>query len=143
MDYFKDAEERLKKYSNASQTLDNLKLRLERIKLNGPKDIKAVDYSKIGKSNFSRDALNELVEAQHITRQIVKLESEVLVIDKILEQIKEKSLEQYKFINLRYVENKNLDKVAADIGYSSNSKHTIYTLRDNALKSFVTLYWGE
>ena len=80
---------------------------------------------------------------QHIIKQIDKIKDEKEIIHNILAKIKIKNKEEYKFIELRYLQDNTLEDTARILGYSSNSKHTIYSIKDKSLKKFAMYFWGE
>ncbi len=144
MDYKKDCEERLRRYAKAEETLELLNKRLEKASMHGkPADISAIDFSKIGHSNMSKDALDELIEVQHILKQIHNIESEKEIIDKVLKNIKNDNKENYNFIQLKYIQDIPMNIVAEKLGYSDTSNKTIYKIKDRALKNFSLYFWGE
>ena len=144
MDYKKDCEERLIKYSNIEETLKNLNNRLNKLSMRGcPRDVNAVDFSKIGHTSGGNEALNDMVEVQHILKQINKLKIEEELINDTLQIIKNECEEDYKFINYKYLDKLSMDQVANKLGYSQNSHNTIYSIKDRALAKFAFYYWGE
>lgn len=144
MDYKKDCEERLRKYAKADETLSILHERLEKMSMHGkPCDIKAIDFQKIGHCNMTSDALDDLVEVQHILKQINNLESEKEIINKVLKKIKSDNKEHYNFLQLKYIQDIPMNIVADKLGYSDRSSRTIYKIKDKALKNFAMYFWGE
>ncbi len=143
MDYKKDCEERLRRYAKVDETLEILNDRLERVKMNGkPSNVKAIDFQKIGHCTMTTDALNDLVEANHILNQINKLNSDKEIIKKVLNKIKYNNSEDYTFIEYRYLKDLPMNIVSEKLGYSDNSSRTIYKIRERALKNFIMYYWG-
>ena len=144
MDYKKDIEERLIKYSHAEETLKNLNNRLNKLSLRGcPRELGAIDFSKIGHGTMSNEAFNDVIEVQHILKQINKIKIEEELIRDTLEIIKNENEEDYNFISFKYFDKLSMDQVATKLGYSQNSHHTIYSVKDRALSKFAYLYWGE
>lgn len=143
MDYIKDVEERLRKYKNAEETIINLNNRLKKLSMRGcPREVSAVDFSKIGHGSCSNEAFNDLVEVQHLMKQINNIEDDKEIIENTLNIIKRDNKEDYDFIDLKYLQELPMDQVAVKLGYSSSSNRTIYSIKDRALSKFALLYWG-
>lgn len=143
--YIKDAEEKLRKYSTMEETLKNLRKKLEKLKYSSsPKEITAVDFSRVGNGSSKRkDALEEFIEIKQLIKKINQLQGEQELISDVLEQIKNTNKENYDFICLRYFDNNSLQQTSELLGYSMNSHSTIYTIKDNALDNFIWFYYGE
>lgn len=144
MNYYKDAEDLLNKYRTADVTLENLNKRLEKLKMLGkPKEINAINFDAIKGGSGSKDAIQLFAEVQHVMKQIQKLEDDKENIKNVLKNIKVQNKVCYDFLKARYLDNKTLEDVSEIIGYSSNSKASLYGLKDKALGMFIRFYWGE
>lgn len=144
MNYYKDAEDLLNKYRTADVTLENLNKRLEKLKMLGkPKEINAINFDAIKGGSGSKDAIQLFAEVQHVMKQIQKLEDDKENIKNVLKNIKVQNKVCYDFLKARYLDNKTLEDVSEVIGYSSNSKASLYGLKDKALGMFIRFYWGE
>lgn len=144
MDYFKDIENKLKEFSMIDEKLLLLNERLNKAQMRGcPKDITAIDFSKIGHGSGGNEAMHDLVEVQHILKQIKKVEDEKEIINNILNIFKTNYQEEYNFIRVRYLENNTMDETATKLGYSINSKQSLYALKDRSVNRFLGYYWGE
>lgn len=69
--YQKDAEEKLRRYPTIEITLNNLHKRLQKLQLaSSPKEITAVDFSRVGNGSSRRkDAIDELMEVNILTKK--------------------------------------------------------------------------
>lgn len=124
----KEIEERLRNYNNIDFMLTMLSQKLDRVKMKGsPRDISAVDFEKIGHgSGASGNAISILKETNEIINKINELEFERATIKQVVEKIKSESEEEYKFIYYYYFMQESIQDVAEELGYSYNSKKTIY-----------------
>lgn len=124
----KEIEQRLRDFSNIDFVLSMLSQKLDRVKMKGsPRDISAVDFGNVGRgSGASGNALSILKETNEIINKINELEFERATINQVLEKIKSESEEDYKFIYYYYFMQEPIQEVAEELGYSYNSKKTIY-----------------
>ena len=89
-----------------------------------------VDFSRVGRGSGARgNAQTILKEAQDVINQITNLEMEKGLIEQILSQLKKEIPEYYKFVELYYFNNNPIQQVAEEMGYSYNSKKTIYNIK--------------
>ena len=112
-----------------------------------PKELGVVDYSRpsIQKQNYSDDTIAQICEITQINNQIKETENDMEIIEKILEQIKKEDKILEKFLILKYIEKPhyNLGKISKELGYSEDSNHTIYDIKNKALREFAIRYFGS
>ena len=67
-----------------------------------------------------------------------------MLIKKILKQIKnsEPILERYLFLSFISNEQMSLKEIAVKMGYSEESNHTIYKIKNKAIREFAIRYFG-
>lgn len=134
MDYEK-IEKKLRNFKSYDFTLEMLAKKLDRIKMNGVRDITAVDFSKVGHgSGGSPSAEDDLIKAKELIDTINFIEMERDYITDVVNQIRKESEEQYRFIDLYYFNAKSITDVAEELGYSPNSKKTIYFIKKKVLE---------
>lgn len=147
MNYIKESEEILKNHRKLNNALSNLNCRKRRLILKGvPKDIAGIDYSRpaIQHMDYAESTINEIVELMEINKQIEETQNEMQLVDDILEVIKKEDQELEKFLKLKYITKykKSMSEIANEMGYSRESRKTIYNIKDRALKEFAIRYFG-
>ena len=141
MDYKKDCEERLRRYAKADETLEILNKRLNKLSMYGkPNELGAIDFSKVGHSSGSKEAFDSLMEVQHVIKQIQNLEDDKEIIAEVLDKMKKSHKEDYKLVDLRYLQNLPMSITAEKLGYSDTSLRTVYKIKDRALKTFAMYF---
>lgn len=148
MNYIKEAEDILKNYRKLNESIENLKNRRNNlIYKSRPKELGAVDYSKpsIQRQNYSNDTLTQICEITQINKQIKETEADMKIVESILKQIKKEDKTLERFLTLKYIERPkdNLGKISKELGYSEDSNHTIYDIKNKALREFAIRYFGS
>lgn len=144
MNYIKEAEDILNNYKKLKDSISNLERRkkviIDKCK---PNEIGSIDYSRtITKQGYTEDTLNQMCEITQINFQIKETEAEIHVIKNILKQIKKENKILAKFLILRYIEKEDLKTISKNLGYSEESNHTIYDIRNKAIREFTIRYFG-
>lgn len=147
MNYIKEAEDILKNHRKLNDSIKNLNARKNNIIFKGtPRELGSVDYSKPGiqKQNYSDDAIMQMCEIVQINNQIKETEAEVEIVNNIFKQIKKEDEILEKFLKLKYIEEpkNNLREISKKLGYSEDSNHTIYDIKNKALREFAIRYFG-
>lgn len=148
MNYIKEAEDILKNYRKLKDSIENLENRKNHILYKSrPREPGAIDYSQpsIQKQNYSDDTINQICEITQINNQIKETEADMQVVEDILKQIKKEDNILEKFLVLKYIEKpkENLGRISKELGYSEDSNHTIYTIKNKALREFAIRYFGS
>lgn len=148
MNYIKEAEDILTNHRKLRDSLKNLENRKEHILYKSrPKELGAIDYSKpsIQKHSYSDDTINQICEIAQINNQIKETEADMQIVENILKQIKNENSILEKFLTLKYIEKpkENLGKISRQLGYSEDSNHTIYDIKNKALREFTIRYFGS
>ena len=148
MNYINEAENIIKNFRKLQDCIENLEKRKNNLlKKGSPKIIQGIDYSKpaIQKQAYSEDTFQEICELMQLNNDIQQTEADIELINNILNQIKKENEILEKFIRIRYIEKPkaSLSKIAGDLGYSEDSNHTIYEIRNKALKEFAIRYFGS
>lgn len=147
MNYIQEAERIMKDYRKLIDSVKNMKKRKNILSMRGvPSENTQANYSKEKTSGnkYANDTINELCEISQLNIQIKETEAEIQFISEILKQIKLENETLEKFLKLRYIEmpQVQLKKIAAEIGYSEDSNHTIYEIKNKALREFAIRYFG-
>lgn len=147
MNYIKESEEILKNHRKLNTSLNNLYHRRDKIVKSGfPRELMGNSYEKpnIQHTAYSDSTINEVCEIMEINAQIEETKEEMQLVNDILEQIKVEDDVLEKFIRLKYITDykRSMREIASKLNYSENSNHTIYDIRNRALKEFAILYFG-
>ena len=147
MNYIKESEEILKNHRKLNTSLNNLYHRRDKIVKSGfPRELMGSSYDKpaIQHMAYSESTINEVCEIMEINAQIKETEEEMQLVNNILEQIEKEDKILWQFIRLKYITDykKSMREIAKRLNYSENSNHTIYDIRNKALKEFAILYFG-
>lgn len=147
MNYIKEAEDILKNHRKLKDSINNLEKRKNNIiNKNAPGTLQTIDYSKpaIQKQNYSNDTITQICEFMQINNDIKETEAELEIVDNILKQIKQEDEILERFLKLKYIEKPkdNLSKISKELGYSEDSNHTIYNIKNKALREFAIRYFG-
>ena len=147
MNYIKESEEILKNHRKLNTSLNNLYHRRDKIVKSGfPRELMGNSYEKpnIQHTAYSDSTINEVCEIMEINAQIEETKEEMQLVNDILEQIKVEDEVLEKFIRLKYITDykRSMREIASKLNYSENSNHTIYDIRNRALKEFAILYFG-
>lgn len=148
MNYIREAEDILINHRKLNDSLRNLNARKNYIaNISKPKEPGGIDYSKPGiqKQNYSNNTITQMCEIMQINQQIEETEAEVQIVNEILEQIKKEDATLEEFIQLKYIKSskKSLRRISAELGYSEDSNHTIYDIKNKALREFAIRYFGS
>lgn len=136
----KDIESKIRDYYNYDLLMNNLQIALEKKSMEGsPKDITAVDLTSVGGGSGHSSAERIFKDIENIKYKIQKLNYDCKLIDSIINIIKKENEIEYKFIIEYYKNNKDIMSVATDLGYSYNSRNSVYKIRENILKKFNSL----
>lgn len=147
MNYIKESEEILKNHRKLNTSLNNLYHRRDKIVKSGfPRELMGNSYENpnIQHTAYSDSTINEVCEIMEINAQIEETKEEMQLVNDILEQIKVEDDVLEKFIRLKYITDykRSMREIASKLNYSENSNHTIYDIRNRALKEFAILYFG-
>lgn len=146
MDYIREAEKVLRHYRDLKYALDNLRHQIEIIiKRYGPSDAKIAQLDETGiKCGHYDNTLNDMFKLQVLSENEKKTAEEIKKIDEILNQIeKEPGCEYYsQVLRLWYIEKVPKEEIAGLIGYSPNSRQSIYNIKDQAIRKFAVMYFG-
>jgi hypothetical protein len=147
MNYIKESEEILKNYRKLNSSLNYLQNRKNKIVKKGfPRDVAGIQYDKpaIQHQDYSESTINQMCEIMEINSQIEETQSEMELVSDILKEIKKEDELLYKFIQLKYITDykKSMKEIAVLLNYSENSNHTIYDIKNRAVKEFSILYFG-
>lgn len=147
MNYIKESEEILKNHRKLNTSLNNLYHRRDKIVKSGfPRELMGNSYEKpnIQHTAYSDSTINEVCEIMEINAQIEETKEEMQLVNDILEQIRVEDDVLEKFIRLKYITDykRSMREIASKLNYSENSNHTIYDIRNRALKEFAILYFG-
>lgn len=147
MNYIKEAEDILKNHRKLKDSINNLEKRKNNIiNKSAPGTLQTIDYSKpaIQKQNYSDDTITQICEIMQINNDIKETEAELEIVDNILKQIKQEDEILERFLKLKYIEKPkdNLSKISKELGYSEDSNHTIYDIKNKALREFAIRYFG-
>lgn len=147
MNYIKESEEILKNHRKLNNSLNNLYCRRNKIIKNGfPRDLIGISYDKpnVQHTDYSESTLNEICEVMEINAQIKETQEEMELVNNILQEIKKEDEILEKFIQLKYITDykKSMREIAKKLNYSENSNHSIYDIKNRALKEFTILYFG-
>lgn len=147
MNYIKESEEILKNYRKLNSALNYLQNRKNKIVKKGfPKEGAGIQYDKpaIQHQNYSESTINEICEVMEINSQIEETQSEMELVSNILKEIEKEDKLLCKFIKLKYITDykKSMKEIAGLLNYSENSNHTIYDIKNRAIKEFSILYFG-
>ncbi len=148
MNYIKEADDILSNHRKLKDSLENLKNRKNYLVFKSkPKEIGGIDYSKpkIQKHNYSDNTLAQICEIAQINEQIKETEAELKIVNDIIKQIKKEDEILEKFLKLKYIETPkdNLRVISKKLGYSEDSNHTIYDIKNRALREFAIRYFGS
>lgn len=139
MEREKEIEERIIKYKYIDQRIKVLELELEKQRMAGaPRDIGAIDYSKVGGKGGSNGKSAEIVltNAQDIIYQINKLKLEKETMESFFEVVKDNSKEEWIFIQERYFKKKQVEDVLESMGYSFTSRRVFYQIREKVFDRY-------
>lgn len=139
MEREKEIEERIIKYKYIDQRIKVLELELEKQRMAGaPRDIWAIDYSKVGGKGGSNGKSAEIVltNAQDIIYQINKLKLEKETMESFFEVVKDNSKEEWIFIQERYFKKKQVEDVLESMGYSFTTRKKFYQIRDKVFERY-------
>lgn len=134
----KEIENRLNDYCNLDYKIKMLEIKLERQKMKGsPRDIGAIDFGKIGHgSGGNKSAQSILLDVQKTIIDINDLKYEKQTINNFIEMLKNESSEQYNFVRLYYFDKKSINETLNELGYSYNSRNTIYRIKKEIFAKF-------
>ena len=147
MNYIKESEEILKNHRKMYFALKTLEERRKKIMFKTqPKEIGAITYDKptTQHMDYSEDTINDICEILDINRQIQETEEEMRIVNNILNEIKIENEELEKFIRLKYITNhkKSMEDISTELGYSAESRKTVYAIKSKALREFTIRYFG-
>lgn len=129
-------EQKIRNYFNYYAKLDNLLVQLEKKRFEGsPKDIGAINYDSVSSGTSKRQSAEKVLsDVQRLQNEIQQLKWEYKIISSALQLMKSDSPTEYKFIIEYYKNGKDIMSVALDLGYSYNSRNSIYKIKENSLK---------
>ena len=131
-------EQKIRNYFNYNAKLDNLMIQLEKKRFEGsPKDIGAIDYESISSGTSKRQSAERVLsDVQKLQKQINDLKMEFKIVGSTLNIMKVDNPTEYNFVMEYYKKGKDIMAVAVDLGYSYNSRNSIYKIKENTLKIF-------
>lgn len=144
MDYIKEAEKYLWHYRDLKLSLDRINREIIKIKWDGcPADISAINLDGMPHNpKFQDDMINLIYKLKTYQEMQENTQKEINEIDNILKNIsKEPGCENYeKVLRLWYIDKKSKEEIAASLNY--NSRKSIYTLRNEAIRKFAINLFG-
>ena len=103
----KKIEKRLNEFPTLDYRIKMLEVKLEKQKLKGsPRDISAVDFSKVGRGGGGQDAQTILLDAQETICQINELKLEKELIESFNELVKKNNEKEFQFMQLYFYDKK-------------------------------------
>jgi hypothetical protein len=146
MDYVREAEKVLYHYRDLKFALENLNHQIGTIiRQSAPTDAKGARFEITGvKSGYQDDTYNSLFKLKVLTENQEKTAEEIKKIDSLLDAIeKDPDCEYYsQVLRLWYIEKTPKEEIAGLIGYSQNSRQSIYNIKDRAIRKFAIMYFG-
>jgi len=146
MDYIREAEKVLYHYRELQFALENLEHQIANlIGRSAPSAWKAAELEITGvKYGFHDDAYNILFKIKVLTENKEKTAAEMEKVDKLLDELeKDPDCEYYiDVLRLWYIEKTPKEEIAGIIGYSPNSRQSIYNIKDRAIRKFAVMYFG-
>ena len=132
MNYYKAAENLLLSVQRLNASLENLKIRQEKIK-----QIPQPVIKNYNKSSEISNAVERTLEATEIKQDKEYTEYTLESIKSILEQL---SYEEKQILQLWYIEKQSKEKILVALHIESLT--TLYKLRNRAVANFALLYYG-
>lgn len=132
MNYYKAAENLLLSVQSLNASLENLKIRQEKIK-----QIPQPIIKNYNKSSEISNAVERTLEATEIKQDKEYTEYTLESIKSILEQL---SYEEKQILQLWYIEKQCKEKILAALHIESLT--TLYKLRNRSVANFALLYYG-
>lgn len=133
-------DKELKNYSSINKQIQTLEKQLTRVE-GFPKDISAVDFSKVGSGGGGQlDAFRQLQEVQKTISQLNKLKLKQKQIEEIIKIIEDENELEYKFIKYYYIDGMKQEDVLNKLYYSEASRNTIYNIKYKVLEH-LDQYW--
>lgn len=131
-------EQKIRNYFNYNAKLDMMMAQLEKKRWEGsPKDIGAIDYSSTSSGTSKRQTAEKVLsDVQKIQQQIQDFKCENKMISSAMQIIKHDNPMEYNFIMKYYHDCKDIMVVATELGYSYNSRNSIYKIKEKVLKKF-------
>lgn len=146
MDYVREAEKVLYHYRDLKFALQNLEHQIEKLIFqSAPADAKGANIEITGvKYGYHDDAINTLFKLKVLTENQEKTAAEIKKIDELLDELeKDSDCEYYsQVLRLWYIEKTPKEEIAGLIGYSPNSRQSIYNIKDQAIRKFAIMYFG-
>lgn len=133
----KEIEEKIAQYKNLENRIELETKKLERARMaGGPKELSSIDPTGVHGGPGQKTAEESLLEVQRILVKIAELKKQKAIMDDIISEIKQENPEGYKFFDAYYMKNKDMEDTAKILGYSPNSRNTIYKIKNNLLANF-------
>lgn len=132
MNYYKAAENLLLSVQSLNASLENLKIRQEKIK-----QIPQPKIKNYNKSSEISKAVERTLESTEINQDKEYTEYILESIKSILEQL---SYEEKQILQLWYIEKQCKEKILSALHIESLT--TLYKLRNKAVANFALLYYG-
>lgn len=146
MDYVHEAEKVLYHYRDLKYALKNLNEQIAiMIGQSAPAQAKGAEFEITGvKYGYHNDAVNVLFKLKVLTENKEKTAAEIKRVDDLLDALdKDPDCEYYsQVLRLWYIERKPKEEIAGLIGYSPNSRQSIYNIKDQAIRKFAIMYFG-
>lgn len=138
MNYFKEAEEVLRRLPKLEKALEMLYKQKQHIeKKNSPKGFKSNSMGEMRGSSLKKEAFEELCEYTQCLERISDTKFEIDRIKSILTQI---DREESDLLKLWYIKNENKENIKYELNISSLS--TLYDLRNRSVQDFALYYFG-
>ena len=144
MDYIREAENYLRYYRQLQISLDHASREIARL-MHGPSGIRTAVIDMTGiRAQKPHDTLKQCYQLQQWQAMREQTRFEIERLDEILNSISaEPGCERYKEILLLwYVEKMDKDDIARELGYSPNSKESIYGIKNKAIRKFAVALFG-
>jgi hypothetical protein len=144
MNYIREAENYLKHYRDLRYSLNQIEKEITKIKWSGaPREISAMNLDGMPSGSIQQDEMiNIIFKLKCYTEMKENTLKQINEIDTILNTLeKEEGCESYsKLLKLWYVDKKNKEDIAEELGYSS--RQSIYTHRNKAIRKFAIRLFG-
>lgn len=147
MNYIKEAEKYLYYYNELYRSLEHM--RKERAKLiakSCPSSniVTKFDLTEVRANAHHDEAINDLYKIKVLSENIAETEKALAEVDKILEEIsKDPGCELYgEVLRKWYIEKIPKEEIAEEIGYSENSRQSIYNIKNAAIRKFAVRLFG-
>lgn len=144
MNYIREAENRLRYYSDLKKSLKNIEREITKLKWSGmPKDIEAINYDGMPKAKKINDEMiNVVFKLKCYSEMKEDTIKQLNEIDYILEDIEKKYPGYGEILKLWYIDDAPKEAIAGKMNYSPNSRKSIYKIKNDAIRIFAIRIFG-